>query len=143
MHAHASRETNSDRNTFQFIPERRRAYTGISGQKWATIFGPPSVLKELRASPRLLNADIVTTAASGAVHASHLWLPDRNSIMGSSTLLTTSTSYLLLPRRTRTRGPIGPTYMVCWNIKYCLIFWQILSTYLSYSKAPPRAFPRE
>lgn len=63
---------------------------GVSSRTWTTIFGPPSVLKELWLySPELGLAPKLKLAANAAVHAAHLPMLDLGTIIGQSTLLKT------------------------------------------------------
>ncbi|KAH8592115.1 hypothetical protein B0O99DRAFT_689896 [Bisporella sp. PMI_857] len=72
----------------QSIPRHRQAYVAINANTWATVFGPPSVLKTLLDAPTpLKDSDITVLSAFGAVHAPHLAVPDQDEIIGESSLL--------------------------------------------------------
>jgi hypothetical protein len=73
----------------QAIPQHRQAYIAIQATSWATVFGPPSVLKQLVDSSRALRKSEVMTqpAAFGAIHAAHLTLPNLEYMIGESPIL--------------------------------------------------------
>lgn len=71
----------------------------ISTPTWATVFGPPSVLKKLlETSATLSKSDITILPAFGAVHAGHLAAPEFDELVTASPLLNKSIkpSYKLL-----------------------------------------------
>ncbi|RYP11137.1 hypothetical protein DL765_007886 [Monosporascus sp. GIB2] len=75
----------------QSIPRHRRAYIAISTPTWATVFGPPSVLKKLlETSATLSKSDITILPAFGAVHAGHLAAPEFDELVTGSPLLNKS-----------------------------------------------------
>ncbi|KAI9037691.1 uncharacterized protein KD926_000107 [Aspergillus affinis] len=70
------------------IPRHRQAYIAISTPTWATVFGPPSVLRRLlETSTTLKRSEISILPAFGAVHAGHLAAPDFDEIVAESPLL--------------------------------------------------------
>ncbi|KAK2801683.1 Type I Iterative PKS [Onygenales sp. PD_10] len=72
----------------QAIPRHRQAYIGINADVWATVFGPPALLKGiLESSEALRRSDIAVLPLFGAVHAPHLAMPDIAGLMGDSPLL--------------------------------------------------------
>jgi hypothetical protein len=73
----------------QAIPQHRQAYIAIQATSWATVFGPPSVLKQLVDSSRALKKSevMMQPAAFGAIHAPHLTLPNLEYMIGESRIL--------------------------------------------------------
>lgn len=83
----------------QSIPRHRRAWIAVSTPTWATVFGPPSVLRRLReTSAPLRKSDTSELPAFGAVHAAHLAAPEFDDLVDESPLLTRplKTGYRLL-----------------------------------------------
>ncbi|KAI0202479.1 putative polyketide synthase [Astrocystis sublimbata] len=73
------------------IPRHRQAYIAIGTPTWATVFGPPSVLKTLLdTSATLSKSEVTVLPAFGAVHASHLPCPDFEDLIPDSPLLNKS-----------------------------------------------------
>ncbi|KAL1961387.1 hypothetical protein VTO42DRAFT_115 [Malbranchea cinnamomea] len=88
----------------QAVPRHRQAYIGINADAWATVFGPPSVLKGIiESSEELRQSDIAVLPLFGAVHAPHLAMPDIAELMGESPLL---------------EKPVKPNYMLISGSKY-------------------------
>ncbi|RYO88710.1 hypothetical protein DL764_008697 [Monosporascus ibericus] len=73
------------------IPRHRQAYVAISTPTWATVFGPPSVLRTLiQTSTTLRNSEITILPAFGAVHANHLPSPELDELVPESPLFNKS-----------------------------------------------------
>ncbi|RYP85130.1 hypothetical protein DL769_001034 [Monosporascus sp. CRB-8-3] len=73
------------------MPRHRQAYVAISTPTWATVFGPPSVLRTLiQTSTTLRNSEITILPAFGAVHANHLPSPELDELVPESPLFNKS-----------------------------------------------------
>jgi hypothetical protein len=118
----------------QRIPQHRQAYIGIQATSWATIFGPPSVLRKLVASSTALrNSNVVMLPALGPAHAPHLRSPDLEYMIGKARFLEkrVKSNYQLISGSTN-RPMVGP------NLKQLL--QHILEDIFQHTANPERVF---
>jgi Starter unit:ACP transacylase in aflatoxin biosynthesis/Beta-ketoacyl synthase, N-terminal domain len=119
----------------QAISQHRQAYIAIQATSWATVFGPPSVLKQLVDSSRALRKSevMMQPAAFGAIHAAHLTLPNLEYMIGQNPILEKKikTNYRLMS---------GSKYrpMPCSNLRKLL--QEILEEIFQHGTNPERLF---